>query len=66
MTTNEFTWQFVLRYLRALNFESTVTKYPMAENTYTVKALHLPCGAVEYSVSQMQIGDTLSGILAEQ
>ena len=52
--------------MRALNFESTVTKYPMAENTYTVKALHLPCGAVEYSVSQMQIGDTLSGILAEQ
>jgi hypothetical protein len=26
MTTNEFIWQFVLRYLRALHFESTVTK----------------------------------------
>jgi hypothetical protein len=39
----------------------------MAEYTYTVKALPLPCGAVEYSVSQMQVGgDTLSGILADQ
>jgi hypothetical protein len=39
----------------------------MAEYTHTVKALHLPCGAVEYSVSQMQEGeDTLSGILADQ
>jgi hypothetical protein len=39
----------------------------MTEYTYTVKALHLPCGAVEYSVSQMQVGgDTLSGLLVDQ
>jgi len=39
----------------------------MAEYTYTANVLHLPSGAVEYSVSQMQVGgDTLSGILADQ
>jgi hypothetical protein len=39
----------------------------MAEYTYTVKTLNLPCGAVEYLVSQMQVeGDTLLGILADQ
>jgi hypothetical protein len=39
----------------------------MAGYTYTVKALHLPCGAVEYSSSQIQVGgDTPSGIPADQ
>ena len=38
----------------------------MAEYTYTVKALHLPFGVVAYSLSQMQVGDTLSGILADK
>jgi len=39
----------------------------MTEYTYTVKALRLPCGAVEYSVSQMHVGrDIFSGLLADQ